>query len=156
MGKGSLRIVVEFEIQFGADFSRHINLYFLIKVKDVIIAASKRQRGIIDILVVKGKHQFRRTLQFKLHAPGTKDPVGRPDIELHVCNVELALIIMVHFGDFLLPIVMHNLLLRVASILLTIHNNRGSHINIPYLGVQDIVSCSGIVLHGGLGHLRTG
>ena len=104
--------------------------------------------------MLEAKEQFGRSLHLELHTAGTEYLIRRTDVKLHVGDVELLLIVMLLLANLLLPVSMHQLLLRIGTILLGRHHIRRSDLGIAYLGAQHVHTALQIILHLRLDILR--
>ena len=101
------------------------------------------------MLMLKAQSQFCRPLQLELYAARAKDFVGCTDIELHIGDVEFLLVVMFYGRDFLLPILLHSLLLCVLVVFFSRHEIGRSDIHIADFGVDNVIACSGLVFYFG-------
>ena len=77
-------------------------------------------------------------MHLQLHTTGTEHFVCRSDIEFHIGNVKLTLVIMLYFAYFLLPVTVHDLPLGVLVVFLLGEHVRRSDVGIAHLGPDDI------------------
>ena len=148
-----LRVVRQVEIQLIAHLTVHAHLYLLIEIEDVVITSTLRKARIFNVLVLKSEEQFRRPLHLQLHPARSEYLVRRTDVELHIGDVELLLVVVLHLAYLLLPVLVHRLLLAVRRILLRRHQVRRRDIHIANLRVNHIVARVRLILHLRL-HIR--
>ena len=148
-----LRVVRQVEIQLIAHLTVHAHLYLLVEIEDVVITSTLRKARIFNVLVLKSEEQFRRPLHLQLHTARSEHLVRRTDVELHVRDVELLLVVVLHLAYLLLPVLVHRLLLAVRRILLRRHQVRRRDIHIANLRVNHIVPRVRLILHLRL-HIR--
>ena len=123
-------------------------LYLLVEIEDIVVARACSKRGVVDILVLETKEQLRRSLHLELHTAGTKDLVCRTDVELHIRDVELLLVVMLHLADLLLPVPVHQLALSVLVVLVLREHIRRSDVRVAHARAYDIGTRLGLVLDG--------
>ena len=97
--------------------------------------------------MLKSQSELGRSLQLELYATRTKNFVGCSDIELHIGDVEFLFVIMLHTRYFLLPILLHCLLLGILVVFFGSHEIGGSDIHIADFGVDNVIACSGLIFH---------
>ena len=148
-----LRVVRQVEIQLIAHLAVHAHLYLLVEIEDVVITSTLRKARIFNVLVLKSEEQFRRPLHLQLHTARSEYLVCWTDVELHVRDVELLLVVVLHLAYLLLPVLVHRLLFAVRRILLRRHQVRRRDIHIAYLRVNHIVPRVRLILHLRL-HIR--
>ena len=98
--------------------------------------------------MLKSEEQFRRPLHLQLHTARTEDLVRRTDIEFHIGDVEFLFVVVLHLADFLLPIGVHQFLLRVGLVFGIGHQIRRCHIHITYFGMNNIIPCIRLIING--------
>ena len=145
--KGGLRVVVHIKVQLIAHLTIHTQLNLLVKIKYIVVARTLCQRRIIHILMFEAKQQFRRTLQFQLHATRAKQFVCGTDIKFHIGNIKFALVIVLHLTYLPLPILSHLLTFRVRAILLCRHHVGGCYLHIANAGTHHIAVGRRIILY---------
>ena len=96
--------------------------------------------------MLESEQQLGATLHLELHTTGTKDLICRAYVELHVGDVELPLVAVLYFADFLLPVAVHLLALAVAHVLVVVEHVGRSYIHVTNLRVDDVIAVFGVVL----------
>ena len=147
-GEGCLGVVGEVEVHFGTHFSLDAGLYLLVEVEDVVIARAQSERRVRYVLVLESEQQFGGPLHLKLYTTRAEHFVCRADVELHVGNVELGLVVMLHLAYLLLPITVHDLPLRILVVLLLREHVGCGNIGVADTCVQHVGACLGLVLNG--------
>ena len=143
-----LGIVAHVEVQLIAHLTVYAQLYLLVEIKDVIVSRTLCERGVVNELVFEAEEQFCRTLQFHLHAAGTKDFVCGTDIELHIGDIEFAFVVVFYFAYFALPVFPHFLSFGVGAVFGFGHHVGGSNLHIAYACPHHIAACCGVILYG--------
>ena len=83
-----------------------------------------------------------------MHTAGTEHFIGRTDVELHIGDIKFLLVVMLYLADFLLPIPVHQLPLRVLIILVLRQHIRRGHIRVADLRTDDIGTGLRLIFHG--------
>ena len=78
----------------------------------------------------------------------TEHFVRRTDVELHVGDVELGLVVMLHLAYFLLPVMVHDLPLGIVVILLLGEHVRGCDVRVAQFGADNVRTCLRPVFNG--------
>ena len=151
-GEGSFGVVAHVQVQLIAHLTIDIHLNLLVEIKDVVVSRAFCQRWVIHILMLETKEQLCRTLHFQSHTTRAKHFICRTDIELHIRNVEFALIVMLYFTDLRLPILSHLFAFAVGAILVHGHHIWCSNVHISDARVHDVVARYWVILHVG-GHV---
>ena len=142
-----LRVVTEVEVHFRTYLTLNARLDLLVKIEDVIVAGTGRQRGVVDILMLETEQQLGATLHLQLYTARAEHLICRADVELHIGDVELLLVIMLHLADLLLPVLMHQLPLGIMIVLLLRQHVRRGDVRVTYLRADDIRPALRLVLH---------
>ena len=148
-GERCLRVVGHVKVQFLSYFALNTCLDFLVEIEDVIIARALSKGWVGNILMLKTEKQLRTSLHLQLNATGTEHFICRTDVELHIGDVEFLLIVMLYLTDLLLPVLMHDLTLRVFVILVLRQHIRRCDIGVTHLRADDIRAVFGLVFNGG-------
>ena len=98
--------------------------------------------------MLEAEQQLRASLHLQLHTARTEHLVRRTDVKLHIRDVELLLVIVLHFADLLLPVFMHDLPLRKVVILLLRQHVRRRDIGVPHSRADDIRAAFRLVFYG--------
>ena len=145
----SLGVVTHVKIEFRTDFSLYAGLDLLVEIEDVVIARAYSKRRVGDVLVLESEEQLGASLHLQLHTARTEHFVRRTDIELHVGDVELGLVVMLHLAYFLLPVPVHDLPLGVMVIFVLRQHIRRRDVGLADACVQHVHTCLRLVFHGG-------
>ena len=97
--------------------------------------------------MLETKHQFSRSLQFQSHSTWAKHLICWTNIKLHICDIKLTLIVMLHLTNFGLPIFPHLLALAICTIFFHRHHIWRCYIQITYTSTQHITPHHSIILH---------
>ena len=122
-------------------------LDLLVEIEDVVVARTYSKRRVRHILMLETEEQFRTSLHLQLYTARTEDFVCRTDVEFHIRDVKLLLIVMLHFTDFLLPVLVHDFSFGILVILLLREHVWRGHIGLSYARVQDICACLRLILN---------
>ena len=149
-----LGVVVQVEIDLIAHFTIDAYLNLVVENQMAVVAGALGQGGVVDELLLPAEAYLSRSLHLELHTAGAEDLVRRTDIELHVGDVELLLVVVLHLADFLLPVLAHRLLFAVGHVLCLGHHKRRGYLHVTYLCADDVAVGSGVEIGDRLYVLR--
>ena len=143
-----LGVITEVEVQSRTYLSLNARLDLLVEIEDVVVSRAQRKRRVRDILMFEAEEQLRTSLHLQLHTAGTEHFIGRTDVELHIGDIKFLLVVMLYLADFLLPIPVHQLPLRVLIILVLRQHIRRGDIRVADLRTDDIGTGLRLIFHG--------
>ena len=144
-----LGVVTHVEVQLLAYLALDAGLDLLVEIEDVIVSRPHGKRRVRDILVLETEKQLGASLHLELHTARTEHFVRRTDVEFHVGDVELGLVVMLYFSDLLLPVPVHHLTLRVVVVFVLREHVRRCDVGLADAGVNDISACLRLIFNGG-------
>ena len=98
--------------------------------------------------MLEAEEQLRASLHLQLHTARTEYLIRRTDVKLHIGDVKLLLVVVLHFADLLLPVFMHDLPLRKVVILLLRQHVWRRDIRVTHLRPDDISARLRLVFYG--------
>ena len=98
--------------------------------------------------MLETEEQFCRSLHLELYTTGSEHFIRRTDVELHVRDVELLLVVMFDLADLLLPVLMHDLPFGVPVVLVRREHVRRRYIRLTDTRMQHVRTCNGIIFDG--------
>ena len=102
----------------------------------------------------ESEQQFGTTLHLELYTARAEHFVGRTDVKLHIRDVKFRLVVMLNFADFLLPVAVHDLPLRILVIFLLREHVRRRNVRLAYARTKNVRACLRLILNGGGDVLR--
>ena len=88
-------------------------------------------------------------MHLQLHTARTEHFVGGTDVEFHIGDVELTLVVVFHLADLLLPVLVHDLPFRVVVVFVLRQHVRRRHVRLADTRMNDVCSCLRLVFNGG-------
>ena len=137
--EGGIGVVVQVHVHLVAHLTIQTQVDLLVEVETGGLAVTDGQRGILDILQ-RGTHlQLCRSLCLDTHTTRTEDLLRRPQVEVHVHQVELVLTLVGHVLFFLgAEEIVTGTFLTPLPILLRSHQNGGIQIGVANLRADDV------------------
>ena len=87
--EGGFGVIVKVEVHLVAHLAVDAEIYLLVEIKAEYLAVALRERGVVGEARVRADFQFGGALCLDAHAARTEDLIRRPEVKLHVGEVEL-------------------------------------------------------------------
>ena len=139
--EGGVRVVVQVHVHLVAHLAVDVQIHLLIEVEGRRLAVADGQRGVVDVLH-RGAHlQLGRSLRLDAHAAWSEDFLCRSQVEVHVCERELVLVLrLVGLVVLLAEEELTLSALRPQHILLGRHQDRRVQVGIAQLRADEVES----------------
>ena len=123
--EGSLRIVVQVQVDLVAHLTVHAQVNFLVEVEAYSLTARGSQGRVVHLLRVDTQLHLGTSLRLNLHASRAEDLFGRTQVEVHIRKVELVLALALKgIGILLAPVGLHTVLQRPFLVFFGRHQQR--------------------------------
>ena len=144
--KGRVGVVVEVHVHLIAHLAVHVEVDLLVEVHRRRLAVANGERRVVDVFQCGTKLQFGRSLRFDADAAGTEDFLSRPEVKVHVGEVEFLLAFcLVDFRILVLEILLQRPALHPFAIFLGRHHDGRVEVGVADLRADD-VSVEGVVV----------
>ena len=154
--EGRVGVVVQVQIDLVADFSRDVQVDFLVEVHRCRLAVADGQRWVVDILHRHAELQFCRASRRHAHTARTEDFLRRTEVEVHIGEVEFLLAFrLVDFVVFRAKKLAKLLFRAPVEIFRRRHHNRRGNPLVADFRADDVAVERVVVLHLLLHILRT-
>ena len=140
-------VVVHVEIHLVADFAVYIELYFFIKVKNIVFPGFLSQCRVVYVIMVEPELQFCGALRFQAYASRPENLVGWPDVEFHVRDVELFFVIPFAGIVFFFPVILYGFAGGVIPVFAFRHHKRCGNVILTDPRMDDVVACCRVIFN---------
>ena len=146
--EGRVGVVVQVHVHLVAHLTVHAQVYFLVEVHRRRFPVTYRQRRVVDVVERCAKLQLGRSLCLYAHSARTEYLLCRPEVEVHIGEIEFLLALFLKNLLILRAVVVcETALLAPLHILLRSHHYRCVHVGAAYLVTYYIPVERVVILH---------
>ena len=150
-----LGIVIHVEIHLATHRGLHVQLHALVEIEEGTLTRALGQRGVVVLIGLQTHRDLGGTLRPHPHATRAEYPLGGPDVELHVGQVELLARRLLELLLVLRPEIRTERLLHgIILILGRGQAHGGTYLHIAQFRTDDVGIGFQVVLDGSLHVLR--